>query len=352
MAFRPARRGGPPRSRAHTLCQQGLAGRQPAARQDQSPPPRAAWVSPRSRRSKSACAPTFPAGAVRRHRPRPRAGATGGGRSASSGPRSPGPRRGHGGVRRGASRPRAEPGEEPGQSTPRPLPARSPPAPIARAQRLVAGVMPGPCAGPRWPPPHAGGPGAFAASVFVGAGAALLVAAAGGFGWLLLGLGAIGWLGAIGQPGTALILCVAALAPLCRCSCRRGPGSGRRLPLARPRPREPRGHRAGGGGAARRAVVVARSARRALLLVARARRAAQRPAPAARRARRGGDVAGPRAGRGRSPAPSSTRSCRSPPTAGSRPPRCGRSPRWCCPGSYAVPISSSARSGRVSGREP
>jgi len=45
-----------------------------------------------------------------------------------------------------------------------------------------------------------------AAAVCVGAGAAVLVGAFAGIGWLLLALGAIAWLGLIGQPGTALIV--------------------------------------------------------------------------------------------------------------------------------------------------
>jgi eukaryotic-like serine/threonine-protein kinase len=81
----------------------------------------------------------------------------------------------------------------------------------ARAQRLGAAVLAGTLCGAALA--IASGPGAFAPSVCVGAGAALLVAATGAIGWLVLGLGAIGWLGAIGQPGTALIV-AAALVPV------------------------------------------------------------------------------------------------------------------------------------------
>jgi hypothetical protein len=52
-----------------------------------------------------------------------------------------------------------------------------------------------------------------AAGVFVGAGAAVLVTVSSSVGWLLVALAAVGWLGASGQPGTALVLCVA-LAPV------------------------------------------------------------------------------------------------------------------------------------------
>jgi hypothetical protein len=49
--------------------------------------------------------------------------------------------------------------------------------------------------------------------VFAGLGAAALVCLSVSVGWLLLGLAALGWLGASGQPGVALVLC-AALAPV------------------------------------------------------------------------------------------------------------------------------------------
>jgi hypothetical protein len=52
-----------------------------------------------------------------------------------------------------------------------------------------------------------------AVGVFVGAGAAVLVLVSESVGWLLVGLTAVGWLGATGQPGTALVVCVA-LAPV------------------------------------------------------------------------------------------------------------------------------------------
>jgi tRNA A-37 threonylcarbamoyl transferase component Bud32 len=51
------------------------------------------------------------------------------------------------------------------------------------------------------------------AAIFAGAGAGVLVSLSAGVGWLLVALGALGWLGASGQPGTALVLC-AALAPV------------------------------------------------------------------------------------------------------------------------------------------
>jgi eukaryotic-like serine/threonine-protein kinase len=52
-----------------------------------------------------------------------------------------------------------------------------------------------------------------ATGVFVGACAAALVSLTAGVGWLLAALAALGWLGATGRPGSALILCVA-LAPV------------------------------------------------------------------------------------------------------------------------------------------
>ncbi len=49
--------------------------------------------------------------------------------------------------------------------------------------------------------------------VLAGAGAAVVVLISAGVGWLLVGLGAVGWLGASGDPGTALVL-FAALLPV------------------------------------------------------------------------------------------------------------------------------------------
>ena len=57
------------------------------------------------------------------------------------------------------------------------------------------------------------GPHSLAAGVFAGAGAAALVMVSSSVGWLLVALAAVGWLGASGQPGSALVLCVA-LAPV------------------------------------------------------------------------------------------------------------------------------------------
>jgi len=51
------------------------------------------------------------------------------------------------------------------------------------------------------------------AGVLAGAGCAALVWLSPAVGWLLVALGALGWLGASGEPGTALLLCVA-LAPV------------------------------------------------------------------------------------------------------------------------------------------
>jgi len=51
------------------------------------------------------------------------------------------------------------------------------------------------------------------AAVFAGAVAAAIVAAAAGVGWMLVALAAVGWLGADGHPGSALVL-AAALAPV------------------------------------------------------------------------------------------------------------------------------------------
>ena len=113
---------------------------------------------------------------------------------------------------------------EPAGVQERPAPVRAPraavredaPAPRRhggrpRVQRLVAAVLAGSVCGTALA--LAGGAGAFGASVCVGAGAALLVAAAGGVGWLLLGLGAVAWLGAIGQPGSAVVV-AAGVAPV------------------------------------------------------------------------------------------------------------------------------------------
>jgi hypothetical protein len=52
-----------------------------------------------------------------------------------------------------------------------------------------------------------------AAVALAGVGAAAAVALAGAVGWLLVGLAALAWLGARGQPGTAVLVC-AALAPV------------------------------------------------------------------------------------------------------------------------------------------
>jgi hypothetical protein len=52
-----------------------------------------------------------------------------------------------------------------------------------------------------------------AAAVIAGAGAAMLVSLSAAVGWLLIGLVALGWLGAGGHPGTALVL-AAALVPV------------------------------------------------------------------------------------------------------------------------------------------
>jgi hypothetical protein len=103
-------------------------------------------------------------------------------------------------ARRSAPRRRAEPASSPGG-----------PASTPRWARPVAAVLAGALCGVALE--VALGPGALAASACVGVGAALLVAAAPAVGWLLLALGAIGWLGAVGQPGTALVL-AAALAPV------------------------------------------------------------------------------------------------------------------------------------------
>jgi hypothetical protein len=59
----------------------------------------------------------------------------------------------------------------------------------------------------------AGPGGGLAVSFVIGAAAALVVAVSPAVGWLVLGLGAIAWLGAAGEPGTALVL-AAALAPV------------------------------------------------------------------------------------------------------------------------------------------
>ena len=93
------------------------------------------------------------------------------------------------------------------RAAPRPAPSAASP----RARRLAGAVLAGTLCGGALA--AASGPGALGASVCVGTGAALLFAACAGVGWLLLALGAIGWLGAIGQPGTALVL-AAALAPV------------------------------------------------------------------------------------------------------------------------------------------
>jgi len=103
------------------------------------------------------------------------------------------------------SRAPRQPAPPPRQPAP---PRRRPGAPSVRARRVGAGVLAGTLCGAAL----AAASGSLAASVFVGAGASLVVAAAPAVGWLLLGLGAIGWLGAIGQPGTAVVL-AAGLAP-------------------------------------------------------------------------------------------------------------------------------------------
>jgi hypothetical protein len=95
-----------------------------------------------------------------------------------------------------------------GASTaPRP---REPAISLERGRRLAAAVLAGTPCGVALA--LALGAHGFAASACVGAGAALVVAASPSVGWLLLALGAVGWLGAIGQPGTALVA-AAALAP-------------------------------------------------------------------------------------------------------------------------------------------
>jgi hypothetical protein len=59
----------------------------------------------------------------------------------------------------------------------------------------------------------AGPGGGLGVSLVIGAAAALAVAASPAVGWLVLGLGAIAWLGVAGEPGTALVL-AAGLAPV------------------------------------------------------------------------------------------------------------------------------------------
>jgi hypothetical protein len=89
-----------------------------------------------------------------------------------------------------------------------------PPLPVApspRVRRLAAAVAAGLLCGVGLA--LASGPGSLGPSVCVAAGAAMLVAAAAGIGWMVLALGAIAWLGVIGQPGSALVL-AAALVPV------------------------------------------------------------------------------------------------------------------------------------------
>jgi hypothetical protein len=103
----------------------------------------------------------------------------------------------------------ASPRRAPRPSAP-PVRRRHRPLPAEHARRLVGATLAGALCTVAV---AAGTGGGLAVSVAIGVLAALGVAASPAVAWLVLGLGAIAWCGAAGDPGTALLL-AAALAPV------------------------------------------------------------------------------------------------------------------------------------------